>query len=280
MSDLDLDALRRLHAASTQGEWVVQDGCSWRRIGAHGDGDVLCPTTARDGHPDLDGRNRDADLAFIVAAHAAVPGLIERVESHELALRGIVELLLDEEDCTRDLRSMVAEIRRAWPETTVAQIADAVRSCTAWGHPRGEVERKDAEAQGATVDAHRPMTLNTLCGVARRYMDFCADFAPMGDTDEAKIRVIAKVLDEMNRTREREPDPDEARWLYSWSCGDDDWHGGRTTKEEAVKDGLRARDPADGTTFFVAHMKRLALSEHDLEGREVWNGKPPNWEGS
>jgi hypothetical protein len=50
---------------------MVQDGCSWRRIGTHmHDGDVLCPIVQRDGHPDLiaaDGK-RDANMRFIVAA--------------------------------------------------------------------------------------------------------------------------------------------------------------------------------------------------------------------
>jgi len=38
-------------------EWVIQDGCSWRRIGTRdgrdNDGAVLRPYVARDGHPDM-----------------------------------------------------------------------------------------------------------------------------------------------------------------------------------------------------------------------------------
>jgi hypothetical protein len=38
------------------GPWSVWDSCSWRRIGTtapYADGDVICPVTQRDGHPDL-----------------------------------------------------------------------------------------------------------------------------------------------------------------------------------------------------------------------------------
>lgn len=86
MAELDLEVLERLAAAATPAPWVVQDGCSWRRIGARGDGDVLCPTNhPGDGHPDLDGRNREADLAFIAAAREAVPALLRRVRELEAA---------------------------------------------------------------------------------------------------------------------------------------------------------------------------------------------------
>lgn len=75
-----LDDLDALLAKATKGVWVLQDGCSWRRIGTHfHDGDVLCPTNARsDGHPDLiaaDGKLYD-NLKLIVALVNAAPQLL------------------------------------------------------------------------------------------------------------------------------------------------------------------------------------------------------------
>jgi hypothetical protein len=68
---------------ATPGEWMVQDGCSWRRIGTRfHDGDVLCPMAHRDGCPDLiaaDGR-RDDNLALIVALVNAAPALLDTAE--------------------------------------------------------------------------------------------------------------------------------------------------------------------------------------------------------
>jgi len=89
---LDVAGLARLYERATLGEWHIQDGCSWRRIGTHfHDGDVLCPTNSRtDGHPDLcaaDGRLYD-NLKFIVAAHENWPALLSRItelEAHERA---------------------------------------------------------------------------------------------------------------------------------------------------------------------------------------------------
>ena len=52
-------------------QWALQTSCSFRRIGCHGDGDVLCATTQRsDGHPDL--LARPGVLEYIVAAQPRV----------------------------------------------------------------------------------------------------------------------------------------------------------------------------------------------------------------
>lgn len=52
----DLEANLRMMEMADE-EWVIQDGCSWRRIGTSGgretDGTVLRPYVARDGHPDI-----------------------------------------------------------------------------------------------------------------------------------------------------------------------------------------------------------------------------------
>jgi hypothetical protein len=65
----------------TPGPWVLQDGCSWRRIGTAGplghDGNVLRPFVARDGHPDL--VVSQADAALICAAPSLLSALQELV---------------------------------------------------------------------------------------------------------------------------------------------------------------------------------------------------------
>lgn len=75
------DELRRLATKASQGEWQLQDGCSWRRIGTpEKDGAVLCPTKASDGHPDListDGKTYE-NLRYIAAcAPATVLALLD-----------------------------------------------------------------------------------------------------------------------------------------------------------------------------------------------------------
>lgn len=50
--------------------WELQTSNSFRRIGCHGDGDVLCATSQRDGHPDL--LAAPAVLDYIVAAQPEV----------------------------------------------------------------------------------------------------------------------------------------------------------------------------------------------------------------
>lgn len=84
MTDLT-ERLRELLANATPGPWMVQDGCSWRRIGTRQhDGDVLRPTNSRtDGHPDLtadDGMCR-YNLEAIVETHNALPDLLTTLET-------------------------------------------------------------------------------------------------------------------------------------------------------------------------------------------------------
>ena len=52
------------------GDWTLQTSNSFRRIGVDGDGDVLCATKQRDGHPDLLAARGVLD--FIVAAQPRV----------------------------------------------------------------------------------------------------------------------------------------------------------------------------------------------------------------
>ena len=72
-----LAAARAVHARARDtsgrllGDWELQTSNSHRRIGAHGDGDVLCAVTQRsDNHPDL--RAAPDVLRYIVAAQPTV----------------------------------------------------------------------------------------------------------------------------------------------------------------------------------------------------------------
>lgn len=61
----------RSHGRPTRDErWELQTSNSFRRIGCHGDGDVLCGTNQRDGHPDL--LAAPAVLNYIIAAQPSV----------------------------------------------------------------------------------------------------------------------------------------------------------------------------------------------------------------
>ena len=79
---MDIEELKRLALAATPGPWIVQTGCSWRRIGTPGgDGDVLRPVkNQHDGWPDLAGPM--ANLEFIAAANPqAVLALTAQIET-------------------------------------------------------------------------------------------------------------------------------------------------------------------------------------------------------
>lgn len=99
---IDLDELERVANEATPGDWQLQDGCSWRRIGTRGhDGNVLCPyITQTDRHPDLTaGRGEDlyANLHHIATFDPpTVLSLIARIrelEGREAALTAEIERL-------------------------------------------------------------------------------------------------------------------------------------------------------------------------------------------
>jgi hypothetical protein len=89
-----LPALRELAEAAARvtvgtvfrRDWELQTSNSFRRIGAAGDGDVLCGTIQRsDGHPDL--LAKPEVLEYIVAAQPRVVlELLDEIERLRLAL--------------------------------------------------------------------------------------------------------------------------------------------------------------------------------------------------
>lgn len=75
--------LKELEAKATPGEWEIYGSNSWRRIGLKSEyKEILWPCIAgHDGHPDLSGRNRDNDLALLLALRNALPEILEALES-------------------------------------------------------------------------------------------------------------------------------------------------------------------------------------------------------
>jgi hypothetical protein len=103
------------HRAALAADWELQTSNSWRRIGAHGDGDVLCPTTHHlDRHPDLTAPSGVLD--YIVAAQPRVVlALLDQLDAAERLLSRLaeVEARLDDTDRKlRDAQIVVEELRR------------------------------------------------------------------------------------------------------------------------------------------------------------------------
>lgn len=68
--------------------WELQTSNSFRRIGCHGDADVLCGTNQRDGHPDL--LASAAVLDYIVAAQPrTVISLLDQIDALEARLKEV-----------------------------------------------------------------------------------------------------------------------------------------------------------------------------------------------
>ena len=90
MDDMTPDELRRLHAATTQGVWGIEEE-------QRGFGTLTC-----DGKPILftatlpDCPAPEHNHAFIVAAHNHLPDLLDRLERAEKALVEIVKFSRDE----------------------------------------------------------------------------------------------------------------------------------------------------------------------------------------
>lgn len=109
--------------AALAGDWQLQTSNSFRRIGAHGDGDVLCGTKHPiDGHPDL--LAAAGVLDYVVAAQPRVViQLLDTVDALEDKLRK-AEIICDkivEVEAALDRMSDVLVALRA----AVRQVADA-----------------------------------------------------------------------------------------------------------------------------------------------------------
>jgi hypothetical protein len=72
--------------AALAGDWELQTSNSFRRIGCHGDGDVLCGTIQRsDGHPDLLAAPGVLDY-IVVAQPKTVLALLDAIDELEREL--------------------------------------------------------------------------------------------------------------------------------------------------------------------------------------------------
>lgn len=85
-------ATRDQRRAALAADWELQTSNSFRRIGAHGDGDVLCATTqASDGHPDL--LAKPAVLDYVVAAQPRVVlELLDQLDAAEVLCARVDDL--------------------------------------------------------------------------------------------------------------------------------------------------------------------------------------------
>lgn len=113
------DRWRQLHEGLPKPQpcpWELQTSNSFRRIGMHGDGDVLCATThPSDRHPDL--LAAPGVLEYIVAVQPSVVlDLLDQLAAAEqlLARLAEVETRLDETDRKfREAQILVEQLRTA-----------------------------------------------------------------------------------------------------------------------------------------------------------------------
>lgn len=101
---------------SEPADWKLQTSNSFRRIGGHGDGDVLCATKHQyDGHPDLLAAHGVLD--YIVAAQPhVVLELLRQLDVAEQLLERLAEVdqRLDETDRKfRDAQVLVEQLQAA-----------------------------------------------------------------------------------------------------------------------------------------------------------------------
>lgn len=112
------DELERLAEKATPGEWEVQDGCSWRRVGTRGrDGNVICPTNhPADRHPDLCARDSYSvtdNLLLACALQNNLPTLLRALSALD-ALEGVKGALEEVENLRKvQLRNALAGLRCA-----------------------------------------------------------------------------------------------------------------------------------------------------------------------
>lgn len=289
--------LRVLADAATPGPWN-QEGSSGDEHEVVGPGNRrIC---------DIVDMGRHDDGAFIAAARGAVPALLGEVERLERDVQASVPVA-DLDSALADMQALMDEERGG----AIQAVRDLLASIAA--HPRGSIVPAQGwrNEDGTTTSIRDPRALHEPparpeTGPMRFGDDWTGVFIrgdnagwyglalrtllESGHIDQMALGSLASDLGgcihtngepEAQLARLVSDDEDDAQstsWMHSWSCGDDYWQGSANTKDGAIAAGLRTRQDADGSTFFVAQMKRLAISEHDLEGNEVWDGKPPNWD--
>lgn len=120
---LDQSEVEQIEAranAATKGPWIVWDSCSWRRIGTvqpYADGNVICPITQNDGHPDLLARRED--LEFVVHARTDIPALCATVNALRTALNDLLGELEERTNEREMWRGRYDEELREHSETQV-----------------------------------------------------------------------------------------------------------------------------------------------------------------
>ncbi|NSX15007.1 hypothetical protein HTY52_13065 [Cupriavidus taiwanensis] len=138
---LDLDALERMHAATTK-DWSVKGG----RIGAvvlGGPVQMFTNGSAQQqiamfcGTNTTDEVERDANAAFAVAAHAALPNLIARIRELEASAESLASTLSNVDKAVRETLGIDPDADDALPEL-VADWLESRRASAAMGQvPEG-----------------------------------------------------------------------------------------------------------------------------------------------
>ncbi|GEM_PF-5731552 len=103
-----LDELEALARAATPGPWLLQDSCSWRRIGTDPGscGDVLLPVVQSDGQPDISASR--GNLEYITAVDpTTVLSIIELVRTRD------TEIIRHQERFDILVSSVAAALERA-----------------------------------------------------------------------------------------------------------------------------------------------------------------------
>jgi hypothetical protein len=96
-----LKAMKVACEKATPGPWSVWDSCSWRRIGTtqpYADGNVICPITQSDGHPDLLAKREDLDF-IAICNPANVSALIAEVERQAQEIQDLNQELIKSTGC-------------------------------------------------------------------------------------------------------------------------------------------------------------------------------------
>jgi len=96
------DAVAHSYVRQRPGSWSLQTSNSFRRIGMHGDGDVLCATKHPvDGHPDL------------LAAHGVLDYIVAAQPRVVLELLDYVDMIEGRLDRLNEIERQLIEMRAA-----------------------------------------------------------------------------------------------------------------------------------------------------------------------
>lgn len=102
--------------------WELQTSNSFRRIGMHGDGDVLCAVKQRsDGHPDL--LAAPGVLDYIVAAQPhVVLELLDKLDAAEILCRNVSDMEQRLKDLETKCHEAIKEAMQKLSQTLISEV--------------------------------------------------------------------------------------------------------------------------------------------------------------